>query len=348
MRFGTKTFLVAAVFIVLLLSLGEYRLMERLLFGSEYHIDFVLLNIEGIITGYPAGRVFQNRLLGPYLVTGIAQITNSPLISALKWYTLLMVVLENLLLGGLVYLHFQKKLDKQAIYHALTAVALFGLLRLLFLYFLEYPWDQIDILIFMLFAYWVVNRQPRWLLPLLFLTALLNRESCLFILLWFLLEAVFGFGKDPLVIKGGSHLAIRQVDWQKFLLTGLLFLGSLVFIYGIREVLFIAPTAVAGVDLDADLIGNTWNLAHNGRQFLIVNWRSTLLFVNLALITAVAFLVLVFKTYPVAAIWTGLWILSIFLFGFINETRLYLPLIAFWLVFLPLAQTRSTETPFVL
>jgi hypothetical protein len=327
---------------VLLLSLGEYRLMERLLFASEYHTNFVLLNIEGVVTGHPIGRAFQNRLLGPYIVKGIAQLMSSSLFFALKLYTLLMVTVGNLLLGGLLYHHFRKmpsdRTEYRAILIALTAVALFGLLRLLLLYYLEYPWDYIDALLFMLFGYWVVVRQPKWLLLLLFLTALLNRESCLFILLWFMLESIWGTNRPSFAakIEGGSPL--KRIDWRKFFLAGLTFLGTVIIIYGIREWLFIAPTPVEGLDLDVEQLGNNWNLAHNVNQFLLYNWRSTLLFINLALLTAVVFLALIFRRYPVAAIWTVCWIASIFAFGFINETRLYIPLIAFWIVYLPISQ----------
>lgn len=335
MRSGKSTLLIIAILIILLLSLGQYRLSERLLFASEYHTNFVLLNVEGVVSGQPAGRVFQNRLLGPYLVMGLAQLLDRSLLFALKLYTLIMTVLANLLLGTLIYLrlreHADEHAEKRAVVLAVTAVALFVLLRLLYLYLLEYPWDLIDALIFMLFGYWAARRQPRWLLPLLFLVSLFNRETCLFLLLWFVLEALFG-RKTGLVVDSTSG----RVDWRQLLTAVFLLLATLLFIYGMREWLFIAPTAVAGVDLDAAQLGNNWNLTHNVNQFLRINWQSSLLFVNASLITAVLLLVLAFKRFPVAALWTACWLASIFAVGFINETRLYTPLFAFWLVYLPL------------
>lgn len=320
--------------IILTLTLGQYRLSERLLFASEFHTNFVLLNIEGVVSGHPAGRVFQNRLLGPYLVMGLAQLLDSSLLFALKLVTLIMTALANLLLGALIYLrlreHADEHAEKRAVVSALTAVALFILLRLLYLYLLEYPWDLIDALIFMLFGYWAVRRRPRWLLPLLFLVSLFNRETCLFLLLWFVLEALFGRKTGV-----AAAAAFGSINWRKLGTAVLLFLVTIGFIYGIREWLFISPTSVAGADLDAAQLGNNWNLTHNVNQFLRINWQSSLLFVNASLITAVLLLALAFKRFPVAALWTACWLASIFAVGFINETRLYTPLFAFWLVYLP-------------
>lgn len=265
--------LLPAGFIVLLLSLGEYRLLERLLFASEYHTNFVLLNIEGVLSGHPAGRVFQNRLLGPFLVSAIAGLANSSLLWALKLYTLLMCTGANLLLGGLLYsrLHNKTAVDseKRALQTALTAVILFILLRLLFLYLLEYPWDYIDSLLFMLFGYWVVVRRPKWLLPIIFVVGLFNRESCLFMVLWFVLEAIWGVPAKPAAAEARNIQ--NGVDGKKLLAAGLVGLTAVLFIYLIRDLLFISATTVDGVDLEAGQLGNSWQLVHNLRQFFLIN-----------------------------------------------------------------------------
>ena len=218
-------------FVLLIISIGEYRLLERTLFWSERHLNFVLLNVEGVLTGYPAGRVFQNRLLGPFLVAVIAKVlTNGSLLLGLKVYTAVTLLLGNVTLFGMIASRIK---EGKRLWGGITAVALFGLLRTLFLYDLEYPWDAIDIILFALFGYWVIKRNPNWLLVAIIVIGLFNRETVLFLVGWFIVE--------ELHLSWERRFNRVRFNWRKLGWAVALFVGASFYIFFIRNWLFYSP-----------------------------------------------------------------------------------------------------------
>ena len=85
------------------------------------------------------------------------------------------------------------------------------------------------------------------------------------------------------------------------------------------------------------LIANQGHLLHNLGEVLFDDWRSGRIFIAGTLLGAIA----LFARHArrgadrTAAIWSLLVIAAVFCFGYVNETRLYLPLLAFWATYLP-------------
>src|SRR6185503_8526844 len=62
-----------------LMTLGENRVFDRLLFLDRPEYEFVLLNVRGVLEGTPVSRSFQHRLFAPMLVRAVESVTASPL-----------------------------------------------------------------------------------------------------------------------------------------------------------------------------------------------------------------------------------------------------------------------------
>ena len=184
--------------ISLLFSLFQHRLLTQFM-GKAYmaSADAAI----GVLTGYPHWRVFQNRLLGPYLVRAISGFTSDFLLAYyvfgvamltvagfLAWY--LGCRIRNVAFGVLAFFVFQCAfslvLDENWLY----------------------AWDYVDLVVFLVFAIFVVTAKPWTWFVALFAVALLNRESAQFIALWLVV--------DPLVRK---VVAMRRktgeaLDWR--------------------------------------------------------------------------------------------------------------------------------------
>jgi hypothetical protein len=304
--------LLAAWLLVSLLTLGQIRLFERLLFSERSDYEFVLLNLRGVLEGTPLWKSSKHRLLGPALVRALEFVQDNPL-AALTSFTHVSLLAANLLL---FWLTLRKGGSLRC---ALLAVAAFVLVRLLLLYKLEYPWDGLDILLFLGFGHWAAKRGSLvWLTPLL-LVGTLNHETVLYLPLWCLLA--------PLERSHGAAWSRRE------LVTGALaLLLVLASILALREHFYLGPTGVAQ---ETPALGNPVHLLHNLRQFLWRDWIAGRLFISATLLCALVLLGKLLREPKQrrAAAWSLLVIATIFCFGYVNETRLYSSLVAFWFAY---------------
>jgi hypothetical protein len=204
---------------------------------------------------------------------------------------------------------------------SLLGVACFGLGHLLLLYRLEYPWDDLDILLFLAFGYWAAEgRSLSWFCPLLVLGTL-NHETALFVPLWYLLCPFEG------------HRPLR--DRVRTLLGALAVGGAMAFaIWFLRKHFYLGRPVMPGqvFERPLEVVANHWHVRHNLRQFLVEDWRSGRVFISLGLAATLLALwrLIWLKKQVRAAVWSLCVIASIFAFGYVNETRHYLMLLAFW------------------
>src|SRR5262245_7654592 len=80
-----------------LLTLGELRVADRLLFVDAEQYGFVLESIRGVLAGTPVSKSWQHRVLAPFIVHAIEQVSASPL-SALRTFMHAMAFVANYLL----------------------------------------------------------------------------------------------------------------------------------------------------------------------------------------------------------------------------------------------------------
>jgi hypothetical protein len=306
--------LVSVLSVLSVLTLGECRLFERLLFQERAEYEFVLSSVSGVLSGRPVSQSWQHRFLSPFLVSALDSCAIDRL-GSLKLFCWLMVGCANLLLFAIL----RKK--GGTVPSSLFGVACFGFGHLLLAYKLEYPWDGLDILLFLSFGYWAAHRKP--LLPFVPLLVLgtLNHETALFVPLWYLLAPIDE--RLPVGVQVRRWLFALAVSAVMavsiWLLRGHFYLGQ--------------PAMPAEVfERPLPVIANHYHVRHNLRQFLVEDWRSGRAFISLSLLLCllVLFASIQRGKQVRAALWSLCVIASIFVFGYVNETRHYLMLLAFW------------------
>lgn len=300
---------------LLLLTLAEIRLFDHLLFQRRTDYEFVLTSIDGVLSGTPVSKSWQQRVLGPAAVAALGALTPSRF-DALRLFAALMIAGANALLFAIV----RRKGGSAAL--ALLATIGFGIGHLLLLYRLEYPWDGIDVLLFLSFGF-AVHEGARLasLVPLLLVGAV-NHETVLYIPLWYALSAALArAGRAPFIDKklGPPLLALALLSTA---------------IAGLRHWLYVGRPDLPGqvFEMATPVLGNHLHVGHNIRTFLAADWRAGTTFFTAAFMTGLTLLVALAarRGFMLGALWSVVVIASVFCFGYLNETRHYLSLLAFW------------------
>ena len=298
-----------AFVLFVLLGLGEARLFERLLYADPVQFGFVLQNVDGVLHGRPVSKSWQQRWLAPLMVAGLDRATGDRLRS-LQLFGSLMLWLTNIMLFAIA---LRRGNDALA---ALAFTAGFGLLHLLLLYKLEYPWDAIDIVLFLQFGWLMAHEAPAiWVLPLL-LVGLFNHETVLYMPLFTLLRAA------------------EQRRWRGALLSLLELAAIGGSIYWLRDHFYVGRPAMPEQWFEKSLpvVENHFHVEHNLKQWWWYDFREGRSFISLSLSAACAACAwdMIRGRDRSAALWTAIVLVSIVCFGYVNETRHYLLLIAFW------------------
>lgn len=287
-----------------LLTLGEIRLFDRLLSGVE-DVAFVGESVRGVTSGRPVSPSWQHRLIGPWTVATLARATGRD--RAIVILRDLLIAAANLLLFAL------RRRRGEGERAALLAVALFGGLHALYAFRLEYPWDWIDVPIFLVFGHHAARGgRLRALWPLLVIGTL-NHETVLYLPLWYLLAAVE---------NGERKIAVAAA------LVGAAMAGAILLV---RHALYVGQPLLPGQVFEPTLplVGNHLHLLYNLRRFF-TNFGEPNIFVSLSFVAALALLA---RAPRRAAIWTAIVLVTVLAFGYLNETRHYLPLFAFWIAY---------------
>jgi len=167
------------------LSIALFRLVIYIMEPTNYAraVEASL----GVTTGHPVWRTFQSRVLGPYIIKMLS-FELSDYITAHVWFNIATIGIAAFLswrmgrkYGG----------NDQS---ALLGLTIFGLSVALLLSPPDlYSWDFIDIIVFLIFIDLVLsNASPAWFL-LLFIIAIWNRDSANFIAVWLILDALIRF-----------------------------------------------------------------------------------------------------------------------------------------------------------
>jgi hypothetical protein len=306
---------VSVVAVLALLALGEIRLFDRLLYQGRPELAFAVESVDGVLHGRPVSKSWAHRLLAPAAVAALARAGGWDRTRAVQRFAEAMIAASV----AALYLLLRRKGAGRA--SALAAVVTFGLAHAMLVYKLEYPWDAVDVLLFLAFGAWAASDRGlvgAW--PLLVVGAL-NHETIVYIPLWYLLAPLdAGPQRRREVVAGAVALA--------------LLLG---FIGGLRHWLYVGRP-----DLPAEMferatpvIENHLHVAHNLRAVLLDNWtrgraiESTMVLAALATFAGA----IVRRRHLRAAVWSLLVMVSILCFGYLNETRHYLVLMAFWVTY---------------
>jgi iron-sulfur cluster assembly accessory protein len=122
---------VFAFLLLALMTLGELRLRDRLLYANRVEFDFVAFNVAAIRDGRPVFKAWQHRVLSPVAVWAIGRLAGRDP-QAIKVFCNLMIATANLLLFSII------RRRGGNLVQSLVGVAVFGFGRLLLAYKLEY------------------------------------------------------------------------------------------------------------------------------------------------------------------------------------------------------------------
>jgi len=315
----------AYILLVLIISLLVFNITNI----SIAHWDELANAAQGVIDGTPHWRAFSNRLLGPYSVLFISHL-GLPFETSLQVFNFLLITLQNFILFYLVLHYTQGSYAK-----SIRFLIIFSFMLISVEDFIMYTWDYIDTIIFTLFAFGIFQSKPVRYFAILFLVELLNREIALFIAFFIVIDAVISDRSENGLLPKITYSAINK---PKLVIGSLLGVVGVMYTKIIRDLLFIESTIPGvGKDLENKLIGNHIQVLDNIRILFIENFTSLEIVNTIILVGVIVYLIFVFPNFKLphykAFIVTVMMVLSIFVFGLINETRLYRFLVPFMLFF---------------
>jgi hypothetical protein len=205
------------------LALAQFQLILVLYQGG---ISNSLLAARGVFEGTPHWVIYQSRILGPYLIEFIRLFVDAPL----KSYLIFFVGTQTL--SGYLMLALTRYISPGT-----NPIGPFFMFQGLFSTIIVphgpggwiYVWDSIDIIVFITFFFFVSERKDWRYFTGLFLLALINRESALFIALWMILQPSLAFLRQ----KKGA------VDVKMFIAGLISLFGGFVFISFLRGFLLV-------------------------------------------------------------------------------------------------------------
>lgn len=274
---------------------------------------------QGVLTGYPHWRAFQNRLLMPGIINLMESVSNPEI--ALLFIYCIGIFIHNIILVTIFLKLF-------GYFCSIFALLLWCSGFILYQDYWLYPWDIFDLSVFLIIWYALYTKSNAKTLLVIFPFALLNRESALFlpIAYWLIqtdlnkidVNKIWLIFWTPVTLITGS-LLIFGVVWTKF----------------IRDYLFIG-SSFGGLDLDNSLIGNHIYLYENLTNILYFNWISNILPINLITcfyITLALKSILDSKALMprITSLYWLFLLTNIVIFGIFNETRMHFILFGFYL-----------------
>ncbi|RLP54887.1 MAG: hypothetical protein D6160_08735 [Ketobacter sp.] len=299
------------------LSLALFKVLMQM---HDAGINALVHAAEGVIDGRPHWIAYQNRLLGPYLVKLIS-LVGFPFSEALKIFIFITVLIQNVLL---FYLVMDMRIRPR---ESFLWVMVYSLFFIVVQHFWFYTWDSIDAIIFTLFAWGILKGQSTPYFFVLFSISILNRETALFIAAFVAIDA----------FRFESAAKFKLVSIKKLFAGISLSLLGAIYIKLVRHWLFISK-ADGDPDVDHELIGNHVYLIQNLKKLFYENFFSLDVLNSITLSFSVLYLVLNLKNYVEIKIKFALvyflLVANILIFGLVNETRMYIILIPFWIFIL--------------
>jgi hypothetical protein len=306
--------LAPAVALLAWVSLVEWKLLARLQSRPE-DVSFVLTSVKGVLSGHPVTPSWQQRFVAPLLVSAVGLVTHDPL-RALELFMGVMLLVANLLWFALV---LRRGHDR---FGATVAVACLVLAQLLIAYRLEYPWDAIDVVLFLLFGTLARGPLRKAVLPLL-LVGTFNHETVLYLPLWYLLAPL-----DP--DRSERARAVR------FGLAAMVLTAGTIF--GVRRLFYRGRPDLPAQFFEelTPVIDDPQHLRLNLERLFHTNFNDGRAWLSIGVLSLFALLTWTALRNPHgrrAAVWTLSVLATVLCFGYVNESRHYLPLVAFWFAY---------------
>ncbi len=297
------TVIFSAIFLLLLLSELETAFLVQF-----YKQNLIVLAASTFspLSGHAWYRAFQNRLL-PAGIMSLFHANN--IVNTYKLFILFFTFICNFL----IYFLFNKLGNKKA----LVMTFLFSLAFLLFQdRTWLYGWDLIYTAVTVFLLIGIDSNLPNLYFIFIFIIALFNHESALFIPAWMLITA---FPKNKLRLVE-SIILLAAGTGIIFFLRSMLFKGS--------------PLISVGIDQTHKILGNHFCLFDNFNYLFTYPGTDNFSSWHYDFIPIVIFITYIFslrlwkdQKFRSVLIYSGILILAVLLFANIYETRVWLPII---------------------
>ncbi len=294
----------------------------------EENMQAVIGAAYGVFDGTPHWRAFQNRIFSPGLVYVLGFISDKPFIL----FMAAGIFALNAVLYGLV-LHLTGSIAR-----ALLAVQGAVLMWIFQHHYWFYSWDLTEALCLLLFTYAALTeKMNRGALIVLILVSMLNKETAVLIGVYFMVRGA------------AERWAGRPINYKMIGQGVALAVASVIVTEALRHYLFkFSSLDGVGRDVEHATFGNHFNYAKNWETLMHFVQRPSAFFLIIvfyvtALISLVAHAIKVRKASLIglSAALTG-YALALWVFGVIDEYRIYQPLM--WCVALLLVGINRRTT----
>jgi len=294
---------------------------------------------QGVVDGLPHWRIYQSRVLGPYFVQLIRQLTGLSF-----WNSYLIATFILICLFYLILILAANDLWRSTVAMLAAAAAAFAFNIILiqgsgWLYL----WDFIDLIVFTALTWAILTERPLWQIALLMIFEIFNREVVVVMGGWLLIDAIWRFAPKANKLPK-MRLAIR---WAQFSLAlGVIGLGSLV-IELLRRLLLVREI---GPEIFAQKNSGTFLtiLANNAHDLSLSFTRPldnlwlvfNVLIFGIPLLALRCFLSQKINVIRSSVLYLMLWAATAAL-GLIYETRVWLLFVPFFVLVVPFALSNS-------
>jgi hypothetical protein len=301
---------------------------------------------HGVFIGMPHWRTYQSRVLGPYIIEGLAKLFPSYL-AAYIFFTIVALAIA----GFLAWLLGRQLAGATGAWLAFfTYQALFALNQTTPWI---YAWDYLSAILFLTFVLFVVMDKSWVWFAALFFVAVLNRENAEFMALWMIIDPL-----ASLALGSRKLAAARPLDLRMIIAGAVCLVAGIAIAEFLRRALFIQEV---GPQLFRDnphekfsSIAEQFQLGNNVgslvRSLTVFDYTMPFLVIIeiLAIIALAAYMAYRRPAWSAAAVMQVGILAAIMLFGVLLETRLYIELLPFVvaeivMLALPAAREASSE-----
>lgn len=168
--------------VVLFLSVAQ---LKSIINNFDSQIGPQIQAAQGVVEGLPHWRIYQSRVLGPYMIRAVEGITGW---SFQQSYALMMFVWLVIFFSVLIAVAL-------ALWHSpIIAIGIAGSAAFINTTLMQglwlYPWDYLDLTLFTLITWAILSNKPLKIIALIIAVEIFNREAATVIAGWLALDAL--------------------------------------------------------------------------------------------------------------------------------------------------------------
>ena len=283
----------------ILISIYSYYIFATQHIGLDMYKFFPIERLTIDIINGEGTYAFSNRLLAPYIIIFISKI-GFDLYDSYDLFIKLFFFFNSL-----IFFYFLRSCKLNLLNSSLFLI-LYNFLICSWYGYYYYPWDFIDTVLFLLLAIWIIKDKSYAYFIFLFIITLLNGERAIFF--------------SILMFFNSFDFKSKKINFKSVLIGLILFMATLLYVDFIREY-------ITKSNNNLNFFGNSFVLNQNIKNFIFTNWFNHNFFYSISLIFINIYFFSNFFKFNKKQINLFLifltQIISVFIFGVIEETRVF-------------------------